>query len=217
MRVRGILFDFDHTLVDSPIDFAAMRAGVLTLVAEAGARVEDADGKLVLELVEEAAGGLEPAEGQRLRAAAAAHILRIEMTAAEHARAVDGVPAALRELHRQGRRIAVITRNSRGVVDAVLARIPLVFDVLLCREDVAAVKPAPEHALAALAALEVPADEAILVGDFRGDIDCALRAGILPIGVTTGKAGEGDLLAAGAAFVLPSAAALPGWLAERGW
>ncbi|MBI2297617.1 MAG: HAD family hydrolase [Armatimonadetes bacterium] len=61
------------------------------------------------------------------------------------------------------------------------------------------------------------AGEALLVGDFRGDLECAIAAGILPIGVTTGRAGEAELRAAGAWHVLPSAAALPGWLAEMGW
>lgn len=217
MRVQGVLFDFDHTLVDSPIDFAGMRRGVYDHLDTLGLAVPDRDRKLILEVLDEAVVMADGVLGDRLREAAERHILNIELTAAAQARPVPGVPEALARLRDQGRRIGIITRNCREVVDGVLRRVPLDYDVLLTRNEVARLKPEPEHAWEALEQMGVSVDQAILIGDFRGDVECALRAGILPVGVTTGSADEAALRAAGAAYVLPTAAVVPEWLAERGW
>ncbi len=217
MRVAGVLFDFDHTLVDSPIDFAAMRQGVYDILDEQRLQVADRDHKLTLEVVEEAAAALAPVAGDELRRRCGEHILSIEVAAAREAQEVPGVAAALVRLREQQRAVGIITRNCRAVIETVLAKVPLEYDVLLCRDDVAQVKPAPEHAWAALDAMRVPRAEALLVGDFRGDVECALRAGLLPVGVLTGHADEAALREAGAAHVLPSAAVLPEWLQAMGW
>lgn len=213
MTIRAVLCDFDHTLVDSPIDFALMRNGVLDLLREAGCVLpNDAGRRLVLELVDELAG-----DRPALAAAAEAHIRRVEMAAAAEARPIDGASEALAALRGQGRRIAILTRNAREVTEQVLGRIAMPHDLLLCRDDVPAVKPDPAHARAALAAFDLSPAQAALVGDFTADIACAVAAGVLPIGVLTGHRGEAELRAAGAAEVLPSVAELPAWLMERGW
>lgn len=213
MTVRAVLFDFDHTLVDSPIDFALMRNGVLDLLRDAGCRLPpDADRRLVLELVAELAG-----DRPALAAAAEAHIRRVELAAAAEARPIAGAAEALAALREQGRRIAILTRNAREVTVRVLGRMAMPHDLLLCRDDVPAVKPDPAHARAALAAFGVSPAEAVLVGDFTADIACAVAADVLPVGVLTGVRSEVELRAAGAVAVLPSVASLPAWLIERGW
>lgn len=218
MRIKAVLFDFDHTLVDSPLDFAAMRRGVLDVLAAAAAPVPaDAERKLILEVITESLAGFEPDRAKAVQRRALDAIARVEAAAAAQAAPIDGVPAALAALRRDGRLVAIITRNGRDAVEAVLALHPLEHDLLLAREDAPAVKPAPEHAQEALSRLGVDADEALLVGGFRADMACALAAGITAVGVTTGRESAEALRAAGAAWVLPSVAALPGFLAERGW
>lgn len=218
MKVRAILFDFDHTLVDSPLDFGAMRRGVLEVLAAAGAPIpDDADRRLILELLRASVEGLEGAHAAATERRALAHIARVERQAAEVAEPIAGVAESLAALRREGRRVAVITRNGREQVEAVLARRPLEHDALLAREDTIAVKPDPEHARAALAQLGATAAEAVLVGDFAADMACAVAAGIVPIGVLTGRQDAAALREAGAQWVLPSAADLPAFLAERGW
>ncbi len=217
MTVRAVIYDFDHTLVDSPLDFPAMRRGVYALLDERRLAVPDRDHKLVLEVVAEAAATLADGPAAQLRAAAEAHILGVELAAAAQAVVIPGVAESLRRLRADGRLVGVITRNCRQVVETVLERVPLELDALLTRDDVPRPKPDPGHALAALALLGVAADQALLVGDFRADIECAVRAGIRPVGVLTGSSDEAALRAAGAPDVLPSAADLPRWLAARGW
>lgn len=217
MRVRGVLFDFDHTLVHSPLDFAAMRRAIYHELDAVGWRTDGRDGKLMLELIEEAASELPASVAAPLRERCHDAILSEELRAAASAVAIAGAAEALDTLQRAGRATAVITRNAKVVLRAVLRQVPLTCGPVLCRDDVPRVKPHPDHALAALDAIGVAPDQAVLVGDFTADIACARAAGLPGIGVLTGGSDTAALMAAGAVAVLPSVAELPGWLAAQGW
>ncbi|NUP98656.1 MAG: HAD family hydrolase [Armatimonadetes bacterium] len=217
MRAAGILFDFDHTLVDSPIDFVAMRQGVYDVIDRYGVAVPDRDRHLILEVLEQAVAMVPGETSRAMREEAERGVLEVELTAARQACEVAGAASSLARLRAEGRGVAIITRNCRQVVEGVLAQLPLPYDVLLTRDDVSDLKPHPGHAWAACTALGVAPAEALLVGDFRADIECALAAGMVPIGVTTGSADAAALYAAGALAVLPSVAALPDWLRQQGW
>lgn len=215
--VTAVLFDFDHTLVSTPIDFGLMRRSVVTLCGSFGVAVPDQDSKLVLEIVDEAVSMLDDDVGRRLRGMADNCIREVERAAARGARPIEGVAEAVDRLRSDGRRVGIITRNCREVVLTALERAPLAYDVLLTRDDVPKVKPDPAHALAALAALGSDCAHAVLVGDYRADIACAARAGLPGLGVTTGASTAEELFEAGAVDVLDSAAAVPDWLAAREW
>lgn len=55
----------------------------------------------------------------------------------------------------------------------------------------------------------------VYVGDHQGDMQGALAAGIVGIGVTTGPCGRDELYEAGAEIVFDSLAELPAWLADN--
>ena len=215
--ITALLFDFDHTLVSTPIDFALMRRSVVQLCGSFGVEVADPEHKLVLEIVDEAVAQLDGPFALRLRGMADNCIREVERAAARGTMPIPGVAEALERLASERRRVAIITRNCREVVMTALTRVPLVYDLLLTRDDVERVKPDPAHALAALAGLGASREEALLVGDFRADIACAGRAGIPGLGVTTGASTAEELREAGAMDVLRSAAGVPDWLAARGW
>ncbi|MBI5834885.1 MAG: HAD family hydrolase [Armatimonadetes bacterium] len=215
--IKAVLFDFDHTLVSTPIDFGLMRRSVVQLCGSFGVTVPEPDTKLVLEIVDEAVAQLDPVVGARLRGMADNCIREVERGAARGVLPIAGVAEALDRLRAEGRLVAIITRNCREVVLAALRRVPLAYDLLLTRDDVDKVKPDPAHALAALAALDTDRAHALLVGDFRADIACATRAGLPGLGVTTGASTAEELFEAGAVDVLTSAAGVPDWLAAREW
>jgi phosphoglycolate phosphatase len=217
MRVEAVLYDFDHTLVESPLDFAAMRRGVLRVCDIYGVTITDPEHKLVLEIVEEGAGQLDADLASKFRGKADQCVREVERKAALHTRALPGVAESLRRLRAEGRKVAIITRNCREVVETALGSAGLEHDVLLARDDVPRVKPDPEHAAEALARLGVRPEHAVLVGDFAADITCARDAGIPAIGVTTGASSAADLRRAGALVVLDGAAQVPDWLATEGW
>lgn len=217
MVIRAVLYDYDHTLVESPLDFNGMRQSVLRVCTMFGVTVEQPDGLLVLELIDAAAAQCDEAMACRLRGMAEQCVREAERVAARGTRVLDGVAASLARLRADGRAVGVITRNCREVVAPALAAHSLAHDLLLTRDDVPHVKPHPGHLLDALATLDVAPSQALLVGDFRDDMTCAKAAGLHAVGVTTGASNAEQLLAAGADTVLPSAAAVPAWLAGQGW
>ncbi|RLC98456.1 MAG: hypothetical protein DRI77_05040, partial [Chloroflexi bacterium] len=153
MNVDAVLFDFDGTLVHLNINFSQMRADVEAILPRYGLSMDGKASRYTLELIAECAqalttrnGGEEIAEAFRRDAEAA--ILAIEMGAADTAQVHPGAPELLEQLRERGIKIGIVTRNCRAAVEHILGKNTLTYDVLLTRDDVAAVKPHPEHLLA---------------------------------------------------------------------
>lgn len=185
-RIRAVIFDFDGTLADTRIDFGEMRRRVYALVQAWGVWDEAlANNRYVLEVIAAARARLDgDAEAAARFAAEAAQILQdVEMETVADACPYAGVPEALARLRDHGYRLGIITRNCRACVEHFLARHPLCHEVLLTRDDIAHVKPDPRHLLAALQHLGVGATQAVMVGDHRSDIECALASGSIAVGV----------------------------------
>jgi HAD superfamily hydrolase (TIGR01509 family) len=161
-RTRGIIFDLDGTLVDSRLDFAAMRRDLglpaRTPILEALATVTD------------------PAERARLDAI----VLRHELEGAERATLMPGVDRLWSEIARRDLRTAIFTRNARAVTEHTLARVGLTVDLIVARED-APPKPDPAGLHAICAAWSLAAEEVIFVGDYLYDLDAGRNAGIRTI------------------------------------
>jgi len=183
---RAVLFDLDGTLLQQRIDFEQMRVEVLHLAACFGVDPEPHRAVPVLEIIERVAADLEarrPGAGQCWARAAQEVVTTIELAAAESAQVYPGVPEFLLDLRASGFRVGIVTRNCRAAVERALARRPLVYDVLLTRDDVSRVKPDPEHLLAALRRLGVPAAQAIMCGDHPMDVIAGRLAGTATVGV----------------------------------
>ncbi len=164
--VRGVIFDLDGTLVDSGLDFDAMRR-------EMGLP----PGQPLLETIE----ALPEHDAQRCRAVLARH----EWEGANRATLMPGVARFLATLAERGIHRAVFTRNVREVVLATLARLALDFDTIVAREDAPA-KPDPTAVWQICAAWQLTPREVALVGDFRFDIEAGNRAGVRTVLYTAG-------------------------------
>lgn len=183
---RGVLFDLDGTLLRGAIDFEQMRLEVLGVVERFGLAPEPFRTLPVLELVERAMADLDAREaGTGSRFARTAHemVTAIELAAARDAQVYPGVPELLLWLREAGFRVGIVTRNCRLAVERALARRPLARDVLLTRDDVARVKPDPEHLLAALRCLGVPPAAAVMCGDHPMDVVAGRAAGTATVGI----------------------------------
>ena len=155
--LRAVLFDFDGTLFDLEVDWAALRAGLALHAGETlGAAIQrfKDTGDPILE---------------RITAA--------EVAAVGDQRLDPAVVATLRGL--AGRfALAVCTRNSRAAVMAALAGTGLEDTVLVVgREDVARLKPDPEAIEVALARVGARPEQAVLVGDTYHDVEAGRAAG----------------------------------------
>lgn len=184
--VRACLFDLDGTLIHQRIDFGLMRERVREALARHGADTAPWEGLHLLEMIERAHTDLarsREAHADAARDAAHRAIEEIERGAAALAAPMDGAVGLLDALRRAGIGVGIVTRNSRAAVERVLARHPIPHDVLLTRDDVARVKPDPQHLQDALDALGVPGRCALMCGDHPMDVVAGRGVGALTVGV----------------------------------
>jgi len=180
----GIIFDMDGTLVDSGLDFAAMRC-------EMGLP----DGEPLLEAIAE----LPDAQARRCWQILERH----ESEGADRATLIEGVSEFLAELHRRRWPTAVLTRNSREMTAATLRRFGLRFDTVMTRDD-GPIKPDPASIHAICAKWNLHPNQAVMIGDYRFDIEAGRRAGTRTVLYTKGRDPADIPYAAGADYVLRS-------------
>ena len=158
-QVRGIIFDLDGTLVDSRLDFDAMRhemglpAGVPIL--EGLANIPD--GQVRDRMLE---------------------VLRThELRGADESVLFEGVLEFLSHVNHVGISTAVLTRNSRETTERTLNRWGLSFSQIVTRED-APPKPDPAGVRLIARRWGLPTHQIIVIGDYLFDLQADRRAGM---------------------------------------
>ena len=155
--IRGLVFDLDGTLVDSRLDFDAMRR-----------EMDVPDGQPILEAL-----ALLPPQ----RAAQCQAILhRHELAGAQRAVLLPGVRELVATLHARGVRLSVATRNSREIATATLAKHDLSIELLFTRDD-GPVKPDPWAVTEACCQWDLAPADVVVIGDYRFDVECGRTAG----------------------------------------
>ena len=161
-RLRGIVFDLDGTLVDSALDFAAMRR-----------EIGCPEGTGLLEFVA-------TLDSQAEREAAEAVIHRHEMAGAARATWMPGASKLLHRIALAGLPVGIVTRNSREAAGRTLAALEAPQLALVARED-ARPKPDPDGLLQLARRWRLAPASLAYVGDFRFDIEAARRAGMTAV------------------------------------
>ena len=185
MRFPVVLFDLDGTLIDSgAIILASMRHATRTVLER---EIED-------EVLMAAVGGSGLAEQMRLldeqRVDELVRVYR-EHNEPLHASlaACAGMPAAVRRLKREGRRLGIVTAKRHATVALAFETLPeleRLFDVVVGSDATDRHKPQPEPILHALDRLGATPDEAAYVGDSPFDVRAAKAAGVYAVAVTWG-------------------------------
>ena len=112
-----------------------------------------------------------------------------------------GIGELLNEARRRGVVLAIATTTTRSNVDALLqaqlgADKAHWFEAMICGDEVAAKKPAPDVYLAALDALGVQADRAVAIEDSANGVLSARRAGLAVIAAPSLYSADDDFSAA---------------------
>lgn len=171
-HTRGIVFDFDGTLVDSyPLIEAAFAHVMRTHKLDAQSR----------ELFQRSRG-LPLPEQMKLIAPEMWQDLvdtyRSVDATLGHAQVFRGIPSLLLKLHRAGAPMGVVSCKRRALVEAELeaAGLRKYFDVVIGFEDVTPPKPAPDPLNAAIARLNLKKINTVYVGDSMVDLETGRAA-----------------------------------------
>ncbi len=180
-RLRAVVFDFDGTLTHpGALDFPAIKR-------EIGCPPD----QYILEWIL----SLPPGE---TRDAATLALERFELEAADASGPNQGAEELVRWLREQGLAVGVLTRNGLSAVERALRRFSSLttddFDVVVTRDDGdIAPKPAPDGVQHAAAAMGVPPEETLVVGDFLLDMQAGRAAGsVTAFLLNHGAPGDGE-------------------------
>lgn len=161
---EAVIFDMDGTLIEQRIDFVSLRA-------ELGVP----DGVGIIEHLATLPPGRQADANRRL--------LEAELAAAVNATLYSDTRQTLDRVQQAGLKTALLTRNAPEVMELILERFDLRFDLTWAR-DQGPIKPEPDGVLRACAKLGVRPERTVSVGDFRYDIIAANDAGAVSVLLT---------------------------------
>src|SRR6185436_13079033 len=161
--VNLCVFDLDHTLVNSPLDLAAMALDIRGMFERAcGPLPQREDRYRVGELIDRCR-----AESPDLEAEAWRIALDHERRAVEHAWLEPGALEAVTGARAAGCGVALWTNNAREVTALALGRFALLphFDLVVTRDEMGAMKPAPDGWTVIARHFGAREVDAVVVGD----------------------------------------------------
>ena len=210
MNIQGIIFDFDGTLAELNLDFGYMAQRVEDLARERGFVGPWPEGYLL-----EALSSVSASLGDGFQERAMELIVELEVEAAGRSRLFPFTRPLLARARERGFSLGVVSRNCGPAIRRLLPEVDGLA-AFLPREKAPQPKPHPRQLWDACAALRLEPPRAAMVGDHPTDMQAAVAAGCLPVGVTSGRVGAEELQEAGAVVVLPDAGQVLGFLAEEG-
>jgi len=215
VNYRLLVFDWDGTLIDSAgtiADCIREAAGDLGLQVPTREQASHVIGLGLHDALRHAVPDL-PAE----RTAEFVERYRQHFRARENEMDLfAGIRELIESLH--GRKIlGIATGKSRRGLDRALEATGLkpYFRASRCADETHP-KPHPAMLLELMAELDVPAGEALMIGDTSHDLDMARAAGVDALAVTYGAHAEGGLRSRQPRACVASVAELDRWLSRHG-
>jgi phosphoglycolate phosphatase-like HAD superfamily hydrolase len=214
LSVALCVFDLDHTLIQTPLDLAAMAADMRALIeAASGPLPPRRDRYRVGELIAYCR-----TQAPALEAAAWDLALDHERRAMREASLESGALEALAGARRVGFATAIWTNNARALTLPALARLGLAgeVDLVVTRDDMRALKPDPDGWRVISGHFgERLAGGAVVVGDSWVDGVAAAKAGV-PFVAYRARQADLDRWRVKPVAHLTDLTRLPAWLAARG-
>ncbi|MFA9459451.1 phosphoglycolate phosphatase [Thiohalorhabdus methylotrophus] len=213
MPARGVLLDLDGTILETVGDLATATNRTLAdfkreAVSEERVRTWIGDGvRALVRFALEATGGCDDA---LLDDAHERFMVHYGDCFADRSHPFPGVVEALDHLRESGISLAVVTNKAAAFTEPLLEATGLSarLDVIISGDSVARKKPDPAPIRAALERMGLEADQAVLVGDSRNDVEAGLAAGCRVVCVTYGYNRGEDVSTLGAQRLVDSFSAV---------
>lgn len=211
MKLDAIIFDFDGTLADVPLDFDFMKTKIAALGEVFMDERPVPDGTPALEWLDKLSRQVmerDRDEGMEFLSRGRLVIAATELDAARDGRLYEFTRPVLDDLKARGVAPGVISRNISAAIKTVFPDIEEHLKVFLPREAAPRLKPDPAHLLQALNLLGIAPERALMVGDHPMDVETGKRAGALAAGVTSGNIDAAGFAHLAPDFVVADVAAL---------
>ncbi len=225
MKLKGIVFDLDSTLVQSHVDFPKMKKNIIELLESNGhppgtLSTTEQTTVVIMEHAEREweRKGKPESERRRLRDAITIYMNQGELEAIETLEDIPGAAEAIEKLKAMGFKLAVLTRGHHSYAVEALKKMGMnrYFDVILGRGETPQPKPYREAIDYTVRLMGLTVDEVVMVGDHQIDYDSAKNSRCRFIGVATGRRGlkswENQIAPP---VLLDSVADLPSYLEEN--
>jgi HAD superfamily hydrolase (TIGR01662 family) len=221
LKIKCVMFDFDCTLVNLAdfVDWGRAKQLVIQTYLRHGVPESvvkrHEEGGFLLPLLngvyEELLGRFPLDEAKKIQSAAYDVLEKFETEGIHNAKIISGCLEALRWLRGKGVKIGIASSNSEKVVKEILKSHDLnsFIDVIVARDVTHKLKPHPDQFLLCLDKMGCKPQNSVAVGDGYVDMVAAKRAGVLAIGVSTGRTSMEKLAAAGADKIIKGLHELP--------
>jgi phosphoglycolate phosphatase len=215
--IKAVIFDLDGTLKEFNLDIRGCRTKIIKLLTQRGfSRSLFSLNESAFDMLKKIKKSPITEDGKKrdfakIKDMVFSVVEEFELEAARTAKIFEDIPETLKALRDMKLKIALCTISSEKTTNYILNRFHLeqFFDAVITRESVFEVKPHPTHLEAALNALKVGSQEAVLVGDSVKDIECAVQLNVLAVGVTTGLSSLEELTRSGAHYIASSVTDIP--------
>ncbi|MGD0396643.1 MAG: HAD family hydrolase [Nitrososphaerales archaeon] len=219
MAPVAAIFDMDGTLVSFKFDVQGTRVAIIEELAKRGFDTAGLGMTTPIQAMIDSAkvqveSGKVRAKFDEVRARLYSILDASEMESSLLTNVFPDTRETLDYLKSRSVRLGVLTNSGRRAASEILRSAGLLdcFEFVLCREDVAMMKPRPDGLVRVISMLGMPKDRIFYVGDSRYDIIAAKQAGLRVVAVPTGNSDEARLREEGADYVISSISELPGLL-----
>jgi phosphoglycolate phosphatase len=204
MEPTAIIFDLDGTLADTLRDIAEAMNAALTACHLPVHPVETYRLRVGRGWANLARESVSAVGAHRIEEVSRRAFQYYQRHLTDYTHLYDGIRSTLEQLSARGVRMAVLSNKPDALTVGVVQRLGCagMFVTVQGALDNAPAKPDPTLALAASKRLGVSPARTYLVGDSAVDVETALRAGMVPVGVTWGFRDRSELVGAGAVHIV---------------